>query len=83
METAFILLKTHLHSMTANTKLDTCWLPTHSCKDKVIEFAGANDGCVSSCRLCYGDSIIVTASHDAAIALWVSPMLFQYTVLMD
>ena len=79
MDTAFILLKTHLHSMTANTKLDTGWLPTHSCKDKVTEFR-ANDGCVSSCRLCYGDSIIVTASHDAAIALWVSPMLLQYTV---
>ena len=52
----------------------------HSCRDgddrtregdKVTEFQAHRD-CVSSCQFCYRDSVIVTASHDATLSLWVS-----------
>ena len=47
---------------------------------KLTEFQAHSD-CVSSCHFCYNDSVIVTASHDATIALWVSG-LAQYGALI-
>ena len=37
----------------------------------MAEFQAHSD-CVSNCHFCYHDSVIVTASHDKAIAFWVS-----------
>ena len=61
--------------MIADTRLIDC----QDVGTKVVEFQAHND-CVSCCHFCYNDSVIVTASHDCTIALWVScTCLAQYS----
>ena len=47
--------------------------PSQPVKDK-ISLLQAHHDCVSACILCYDDSVIVTASHDATIVLWVGSL---------
>ena len=53
---------------------------SQSVETRVVEFQAHND-CVSCCHFCYNDSVILTASYDGTVALWVSCLArLNYTI---